>query len=924
MEFTKAQLEAIGHRDGHLQIIACAGSGKTEVVARRVAELLRSRDGERLAPRNIVAFTFTEKAAAELKERIQQRVNELVGPVAGMAEMYVGTIHGYCLELLQTELPSMLKFAVLNEVQQTLFVDRYSEQSGLTKTVDLKDVALARYKDTGVYIKTLDVLRQGTIVDGVLEPEKPGYSALLGLASYRSVLNNKCYFDFTAIMEHAVNVLRDNPEVRQRLAARVKHVIVDEYQDTNPIQERVVSAFASLGAHLCIVGDDDQTLYQWNGADVRQILTFADRYPGTRKVTLQENFRSSEAIVTLGREFILQNTERLAKEMQPTNAQTYEIGDVMALPFLNPKQEAEYIANTIEELVGLSFTEGGATRGLAYSDVAILIRAGLRKNAAQITEALTARGIPYLVQGMNTLFDTPEAIAMRTVFYFLAPREDKPDEAVTTDQVMEALEAAKLGVSRTTIEHVLAMLVLVRDALLAKSAEQREYYNIQRLYLTVLEKLQLREDAIEGGRGEVVFYNLGQFSQLISDFETIHFHSAPLDKYRSFASFLRYGAENEYAEGWQENPYGNPNAVRIMTIHKAKGLQWPAVFVPGLLANRFPNTHRGGKTPWHILPPDAVADAERYRGNAEDERRLFYVAITRAQKFLFATYAPVPDNKMAKRPSEYFEWLQGSKFVKRTLKELRSRPRADSRPKASIANVTLSFSELKYFFECAYQFKLRVLYGFNPPLDEALGYGKSLHDALAEVHQRALEGTKMTTADVPKLLDTHLHLPYAYPALKEKLRESGSRVLHAYLKTNQKLLDQLEFAEKAIELNLGGGVTVAGRIDLVYQRESKEVSIVDLKSSERAQAEDITETQLHIYALGYQELTGKRPDYVEIWELDEERKKPRAVDDDFMDGVKKKVRSAAEALRRNELPATPEVDKCRKCDFRSVCEKAAK
>jgi DNA helicase-2/ATP-dependent DNA helicase PcrA len=107
------------------------------------------------------------------------------------------------------------------------------------------------------------------------------------------------------------------------------------------------------------------------------------------------------------------------------------------------------------------------------------------------------------------------------------------------------------------------------------------------------------------------------------------------------------------------------------------------------------------------------------------------------------------------------------------------------------------------------------LYGFNAPISEALGYGKSLHDALAEVHQKALEGTKMTTADVPALLDTHLHLPFAYPALKEKMRESGSRVLHAYLTKNVGVLDQLEFAEKAIEISLGGGVSVGGRIDLV-------------------------------------------------------------------------------------------------------------
>jgi DNA helicase-2/ATP-dependent DNA helicase PcrA len=336
MFFTPTQTEAIDHREGHLQLVACAGSGKTEVVARRIAQLLTPRGGEALRPQNIVAFTFTEKAAAELKERIVTRVREVVGELPGMAEMYVGTIHGFCLDLLKTEVPAFLKFAALNEVQQTLFVDRYSQQSGLTTTVDLKGNALARYKDTGRYLQALDILRQAELN----LPALAGNTALTGLDLYRKLLESKCYFDYTAIMEHAVRVLREDAAVRSRLRHRIRHVVVDEYQDTNPIQERVVTALADLGAHLCIVGDDDQTLYQWNGADVRNILSFADRYPGTRKVRLEENFRSSRAVVELARDFITQNEQRLPKAMQATDAQPYEAGDVLALPFKDPNDEA--------------------------------------------------------------------------------------------------------------------------------------------------------------------------------------------------------------------------------------------------------------------------------------------------------------------------------------------------------------------------------------------------------------------------------------------------------------------------------------------------------------------------------------------------------------------------------------------------------
>jgi DNA helicase-2/ATP-dependent DNA helicase PcrA len=233
--------------------------------------------------------------------------------------------------------------------------------------------------------------------------------------------------------------------------------------------------------------------------------------------------------------------------------------------------------------------------------------------------------------------------------------------------------------------------------------------------------------------------------------------------------------------------------------------------------------------------------------------------------------------------------------------------------------VVFTFSDLKYFFECPYQFKLRILYGFNAPIHEALGYGKSLHDALAEVHARAIRGDVATDAEVPRLVETHLHTPYAYRALRQQLEEAAQRVLRDYLADNAMNFDKIEFSEKLIEIGLGEGVTVTGRIDLVRRIDTGETTIVDLKSSERAQAEEVTEAQLHVYALGYKDLTGRRPDYVEIYELDERKRRPRSVDEDFIEDVKAKVRDAAEELRAGTLEAAPEPRKCRACDYRGMC-----
>jgi DNA helicase-2/ATP-dependent DNA helicase PcrA len=910
MKLTKSQRQAIEFGAGNLQLIACAGSGKTEVVARRVVHLLTTGRPDSLVPANIIAFTFTDKAAAELKERIFTRTREALGDVPGMAEMFVGTIHAYCLELLKSEAPKYLKYEVLNEVQQGLFVDRHSKRSGLTTSTDLAGAPLKRYQDTERYVGALSILREAELEDSNLV----GCSILDGLEAYRELLDERSYLDYSAILDAAVEVLTNDDDLRKRLAARVKYVIVDEYQDVNPVQEAIVWSLHEIGARICVVGDDDQTIYQWRGSDVENILKFTSRYPDVEPIPLEENFRSSDGIVETARKFIEQNAVRLKKEMKPTGAQATEPGDIVALTFATPDEEAQYIAATARSLRGVAFKEDDTERGLSWSDIAILLRS-VKANAEPIMIALEAAGIPFVVTGMTNLFGTLEAEAARQLFYFIGDHQGVDETAVE-----RAWNAANLGLDPDALRYAIKAAAAAKAALTGADQKRWGQYSVQRVFLAFLDESGVREERVPDGRGEIVFYNLGKFSQLISDFEAIHYHSKPAEKYSSFADFLQYRAEDAYPEGWQDNQYANPDAVRIMTIHQAKGMQWPVVFVPALLRNRFPAAGIGGRNVWHLLPRNGVKGQARFGGTIEDERRLFYVVMTRSQKFLHLTWAPIAGkNNRYARASQFWDDILASKHVKRRAPDYSARKRLPPKPRAGVSNVVFSFSDLKYFFECPYQFKLRVLYGFNAPIHEALGYGKSLHDALAEVHARAIRGDIAEASEVPRLVEMHLHAPYAYPALRQQLEVSAELVLRNYLSDNAQLLKKIEFSEKQIEITLGGGVTVVGRIDLVRRIDTNEITIVDLKSSDRAQAEDVTETQLHVYALGYQDLTGRRPDYVEIYELDARKGKARSVDDDFIADVRIKVRDAAAALRTNALPTAAAQKKCATCDYRGMC-----
>ncbi len=922
MKFTSSQKEAIHSEIGNLQLIACAGSGKTEVMARRVVHLLDPRNDAHLAPENIVAFTFTDKAAAELKERIFSRIKEELGEINGFAEMFIGTIHSFGLNLLKSEVPEYLKYEVLNEVQQMLFVDRYSSKSGFTTSTDLRGNNLKRYRDTGHFISALSVLRESECQNEILK----GCSMITGLEAYRDFLGQKSYFDYSSILESTVKELMDNGDVKSRLSERIKYVIVDEYQDINPIQEKMIQELHKLGAYICVVGDDDQTIYQWRGSDVGNILSFAQRYPSVKKIPIENNFRSSNGIVETARAFIRKNKNRLSKEMKSANAQKYESGDIVALSFDTPEEEAAYIAKTIKNLKGVAFEENDMQRGLSWSDMAILLRS-VKRNAEPIIEALKREQIPFVVVGMNNLFETPEAKAARSLFYFMACMVVDLEGFihVSGDGSSEELEQTWMDLgcfSHNKLSMAVQSASATRDAMNSENQGRWSRYSIQRVFIDFLEKAGICEIEALSVHKEMVLYNLGKFSQIISDFETIHYLSKPVNKYMEFAKFLMYGAENYYPEGWQSNQHISPDAVQIVTVHQAKGMQWPVVFVPALLRNRFPSKRSGGRNIWHLIPKEGIKGYDRFSEPEEDERRLFYVAMTRSQKFLHLTWAPIRGNRLYARPSAFWEEILESKYVKRRISNYKSRKHLPSSPRLGIANVIFSFSDLKYFFECPYQFKLRVLYGFNMPIDPALGYGSSLHDILAEVHTRAIRGDIADHEEVSHLVETHLHTPYAHTALRETMKGAAERVIRNYLTDNAKLFDKIEFSEKNIEINLERGVSISGRIDLVRRLDSGEVSIVDLKSSDRAQGEEVTETQLHVYALGYQYLTGRLADYVEIYELDERKRKPRSVDNEFIAEVQDKVQEAAGSLRENELLPKPSPKKCGTCDYRGMCAAA--
>lgn len=902
MSYTANQLDAISTTDRNLLIIACAGSGKTQVISERIINLLR----QGTPPSKIIAFTYTEKAAGELRARILKLCREQLPELKGVAEMYVGTIHSWCLNVLQDYKYEFQKFSVLDEIKLKLFVERRFNDIGM------KELDMERFKDTGHFIQLMGILREAELEDGRDLPE----NLHTALKSYEETLLRHCYLDFTMIMTKAYELMIDDATFRKKISDSLGFLIVDEYQDVNPVQELIVKELYKLGANVCVVGDDDQTIFQWRGSDIEYIQKFTERYDNVKTVVLNDNFRSSKAIVDVAQKVITNNKMRLDKLMVAKGFQTYEKGDVLYNQFESVEDENEFIVRSIKNLRGAKFADKSDSepRGLDYSDFVVLLRKW--KKAENIIRAFEEAKIPFIVSGVTNLFQKPEADAAKAIFDYLAGKIDRHTLKHHWQSLSNELTDDKLNAA---------------IAFLDKSKPHRntyyESFNLQYIFQSFFDIAGVREDAFKNdgeqeisgfNDEEIIFYNLGMFSQMINDFESIYFTYSPERKLGTFLNFLHYSAEDYYPEGWQNNTYKTPNAVQIMTVYQSKGLEFPVVFVPGLNRNYLPTSLPGGKQVWHFIDRTLIKGHERYSPREEDERRLMYVAITRSKKFLLMSRAP--DGRMQKNESIFGSEVRKSDYtIISPGRDYSEREHAVPKPFLEMINISLNFSLLKSFFDCPYSFKFHSFYGFQPPLGARMGYGSSIHNTLMELHREYLEGNQVRKDQLEELLVKHSNYPYAIETIRNDMRKKAEDAVNIYYDRNAAEFDQIEFAEKEIQLDLGDGILVNGKMDLIKRKNldgTIEKTIIDFKSTEDAQAYNATIDQLQLYALGYRALTGENADFLQIYNLDTNEGYKNELTAGGLETIEQKIRSAANDIRNNNLEQSCNDPKC-VCRFKS-------
>jgi DNA helicase-2/ATP-dependent DNA helicase PcrA len=904
-ELTGDAAAAVAHRGGHVQIIASAGSGKTEVVSQRVAALLA--DGEPAS--SIVAFTFTEKAAAELKERIRQRVLARLGEGAQdqLGRLFVGTIHGYCFQLLRAHSPRFETFTPLDPNQLTNLL--YREATRLK----LKSLGGGKVFDgIKAFQTSIDVIENELIEISDL-PADPFREAA---EAYYAMLERYSVMSFGTMIVNAVNALADS-DVHDRVTDQVRHLIVDEYQDVNPAQERLISLLARpMGkADLVVVGDDDQAIYQWRGSNVANIVTFTERFDGVTHFELLTNRRSRPGIVGVANAFAQSIPDRLAKAMDGWR-EAHGPAIAINAEHQTEKDEAEAVAAEIVRL---------HEAGVAYRDIAILVRGKVAY--PKLLDALEQRDIPVQPGGRTGLFEQPEAAVLGATFAWLVGYDWAP-KRFTTRQKVELADllvdfANAFGVPSSRMKALEKHLVSWHERVSAGEAEYSPSLVAQFYALAALLGVADWDlgDSVQRNR----LGTLGRFTTVLADYEAAYLRARrDPDKpgeqvggsvgdtwfYRNFASLLLNYATGNYDDFDGEQDL-NLDAVALGTVHGAKGLEWPVVFLPSLTRGRFPSSKVGQVQQW--LVPRHMFDAARYEGSDADERRLFYVAVTRARDWLSLS-AHKKVLKQNTTPSVYLTEARAH------VAETGSATGPEGRL-IDTSDVTITYSEIEAYLSCPQSYLLRSELGFMPAAKAEIGYGNAVHHILRVISERAkATGEVMGAAQIDALMREEFYLPFANKVAHKEMQGKARELVQDYVHDHRDELLRTWATEYPFELYLPGAV-VSGRADVIYDEHDgvpERFALVDYKTSV---AGEVKPLQLQLYAsAGRRE--GLSVDAAYVHDMATATRHAIDVSPEAVSEAERVVRAVVDGLKAREFRPSPERRKCASCDVRAICKAA--
>lgn len=911
--------------------LACAGSGKSRTLAYRIARLIAA-DGE--DPGGIVAFTFTEKAADAIRRRVAGALGRAGVSPTVLGAMYIGTIHSYCRDVLGRMDARFRQFDVLDDNRLVLFLmSRYPE------------LRLERLRDRGrnAYFECIREVANAwkNVNDELLDLHAVATAdGDLGavLQDVQRLLARGQFIDFSSMIRLVVDALGRGDGAADRAVAHFRHLMVDEYQDVNPAQEQLIRQLHRRSTTLFVVGDDDQAIYGWRGADVSNILTFQQRYVGCRIYPLSTNFRSTPAIVTAGDQFAAAElgAERIPKS--PAASRGLEPRDFRRLWFTTRAQEAEWVADRIVALLGTRYEDAdGRIRGLTPGDFAVMMRSTSqneqdgRPRHAAFTDALAAREVPFSLEAGGGVFERPHASLLRDAFELL--RNSSPTRPQVQRFFDNDVQAVFPGADFNALARVFADWGRTIHA--PRGGPRRRVYP-QQLVHDLLSAFGLPATPLSA----LEMRDLGLFSKMIEDVEAVYVSIDSADRFRAVLNFLQHVAGRGYDVA-TDDVIQRPDAVTVATVHKTKGLEYPVVFVVDTESQRFPrkvSRYRG----W--LPNAVIQDAlarGAYQSTRPEEARLFYTAMTRSERYLYVTGAQqLPGGARRRQPSPFVRRLAHPELSDDPVPLPPGLEVEAPSPRVDEAVIPTSFSEIRYFLRCPKDYQYRKSFGFSPPIPDLFGFGMTVHASVGKLHEefRDRAPTVEEAEEVARRLFHLKHVPPSgdpeRPGPYERARDSAARMARDYSEVYAGDFERTRQLEVRFEIPVEGAV-IAGAIDLLLNEDENgrilDASVIDFKAMEGgaapAESEKLDWTELalqvQLYAKAARDVLGENARTGSVHLLKDNQRVEIPVSEQAVEAAVRNVEWAVDRIFEGDFPMRPAENKCGACDFRSLCPKRA-
>jgi DNA helicase-2/ATP-dependent DNA helicase PcrA len=969
----EAQVAAVTHQDGPLLIVAGAGTGKTTVLARRYAWLLQSAQG--VSTENILALTFTEKAAEEMEDRVLQLLPN------GAYDFWISTFHGFCQRILEEfaleiGLPNHVR--LLTETDAWLMLKRHIDELPLNHFRPLGNPVkffagllrhISRAKDEGVTVEQYLEFARNAVLDKDAETADAERARLQELAdmyaTYRKLLRDEGAMDFGDLIVETLRLLQERPAVLAELRRRFPYIMVDEFQDTNGAQYELVKLIAGKERNLTVVGDDDQAIYKFRGASLANILQFRDDFPDAATIALTENYRSRQEILDAAYRFIQKNDPHRLEVKLAESGLSKRLtaargggGAVAVHWYRSLDEECEAVAKEIANI--------HARGDVSWNDIAILVRSN--DGAVPFVQALERHGIPFRFFAMRGLYAKPLIVDILSLLRLCDSAHDSPSvwRVLSMEVIgMGVRDAAEFvqyanrkgiplwtaitqaavvpGISEQGLKRATFFVTLVQK--LAETAKREKPLRVFQIALQESGLLAAIMKRPEQEKLESIGF-LNGFADRIKRYESMT-HGPTL---KGLLDDVRLEIESGEEGALAADPDAGPELVKVMTVHASKGLEFSHVFVVSMVDQRFPTRPRSEAIPL----PDGLVKERLPEGDAhlEEERRLLYVAMTRAKDSLTLTGAAAYGGARQKKPSIFLaeagldaehRSIEGGDALALTVQDVLSTQEETEREVFQLKR-RFSFTQLAAFRNCPLQYKFAHVYRIPILGSFQKSFGQSIHLAFHDIlklHQdrgasrqstlfdapsaEPMQGFRVTLEEALQIFeDRWIDEWYKDRAQHDLFKKEGRDAVRRMWQLWSENPPNVFALEQPFDWRLDDH-SIKGSVDRI-DRVPEGMAIYDYKTGTPKSTDDLErkdKEQLWLYQMAMEERGLPIAKLAYIYVRSGELAEVDILQGEAREAFREDIQGRMAEILLSRFPAKPSKFTCDYCDFKGICEHRA-